>query len=233
MDSIIKQKSKDTSSLAVDFTISKAKDQVAQTSRCLEQAGVHPRTSAAEHIEAQLKTGFGGEFSSQVRDRMPPGYGQVEDQNVKDRAGNSLMMRTENGNPDRLSRSANQDTAHPFHQICIRLFENNQFTGCYANLQYEICKEFNEQTGHYDQILDLRMRLNDIYVPEEQRRQGRAALMLKQAETISIMSSSRELYGNIDPCIRFFYENSGFDTRTVEDISDMSAIEQAYKNLHF
>ncbi len=149
-------------------------------------------------------------------ERLTATMSDVDKVMVHDKNGSLLNMRTEGGSrTDFQSALQNDSTQNPFHAVRIRMEnDSGQDTGSYANATLEVTKGFNENTERYDQFEDARMRLNDIYVPENQRGNGVGGIMLDRVEELARDAGVREVYGTLERgASRQFFTDRGYQFR--------------------
>lgn len=191
--------------------IEKAKKQVEGASHALEKQGVPAQTPAAENI-AKLAANpvSGDDLNLTGRELLPIAHGQADDILVTDQLGAALTLRIEDGRSEQIEQALNTDQGHVAHPIRIRVLEKKREVGR-ANLTLEVEKKFNAATGHFDQVHDCRMRLNDIEVPGHDRKRGIGSLMLERAEDLARGGGAREVYGSLDSeRARSFFERHGY-----------------------
>jgi len=134
---------------------------------------------------------------------------KFDDRTFQREGGSDMLIRTyHNGDSDYLRAFDNTSTAP----------EQPTLTPSYLNLHHE-----READGKVE-----RTRLNDIFVPENQRGQGVGGNLLQAAEASAADHSAQEIYGAApqDNPTRLWYEKRGYTFRP----SSMGG-EEVYKAL--
>lgn len=188
---------------------------LAKLTNILQGREISPKTPAAEQA-AQL-----GGAKAEDRERhfrtekpLPPAHGEYQDFQVPDKEGRPLVLRTEEGSRDTLKQALQRtDTPNVRHPVRLDVYRQGHEAG-YARLTLEVDKADNTGTERYDRFQDVRMRLNDINVPEDERRKGIGSQLLDRAEELARAGEAREIYGVLESeNARPFYEARGYSFR--------------------
>jgi GNAT superfamily N-acetyltransferase len=176
---------------------------------------VTPRTRSAEQIAQRAPTIDAERDRSVHAERpLPPAHGEHQDVQISDKEGKPLVLCTEQGSRETLKQALRRtDTQNVRHPVRLNVYRQGQEAG-YARLTLEVDKKYNTATDRYDQFSDVRMRLNDVNVPESERRRGVGSQLLDRAEEAARAGEAREIYGVLESeSARPFYEARGYSFR--------------------
>ncbi len=186
------------------------------------------RFEASEKSTEQLDQSdqaFHGNF--RPTDKPPPGHGEVQDARVSDKLKRPLTLRTEDGTQAQLERALEAGADRVDHPIRVRTYDGGQEAG-YANLTLEVEKLPDNTIEHFVWPKDRRMRIGDIFVPEDDRRRGIGTWMLERSEELARQSGAREIYGTLESeQARSFFKRNGYQFRPGP------YGEEAYKSYYF
>jgi GNAT superfamily N-acetyltransferase len=184
----------------------------------LQGREIAPKTSTAEQV-AHLGGAKAAARDSYFRAEkpLPPAHGEHQDFQIPDKEGRPLVLRTEEGSRGALEQALQRtDTQAVRHPVRLNVYRQGHEAG-YARLTFEVDKAFNSGTERYDRVQDVKMRLNDINIPEDERRKGIGSQLLDRSEELARLGQAREIYGVLESeNARPFYEERGYSFRRNE-----------------
>ena len=132
---------------------------------------------------------------------------------VQDKRGNALTLRTENGSWATMQKTMARNERAPYQQVRLDIYQGDQCIG-YARLGIQAHKEGNFVTDQYDEVQNVRARLEYIGIDDPTRRgYGIGKILLDQVEAHARLSGAKEIVGFPESdSARAFFEHNGYQT---------------------
>lgn len=194
----------------------KAKENLAQVTQMFDSShnldvrdnkmrlGVQQNDAAGELISSS-----NGEYP------LPESHGEAQEFDVFDKDGEKLILRIEDGSPEKLKEALARESTYFEHAVRMNIYQKGKSIG-YARLGVKVQEQFNTNNNQYEQ--DIAVKLRDISVNEDQRGKNIGALLLRRTETIAHEVGAREVYGFPESDnARAFFEHNGYQTRFKEN----------------